>query len=64
MDVMGLRAAIRSGTELCSLAIHQQSFKAFIADAQEHGLTAALPHRDDPFGDYRTTEPHPDTPRQ
>ena len=23
MDVMGLRAAIRSGTELCSLAIHQ-----------------------------------------
>jgi enoyl-CoA hydratase len=60
MDVMGLRAAIRSGTELCSLAIHQESFKAFIADAQEHGLTAALSHRDRPFGDYRTTEPHPD----
>jgi enoyl-CoA hydratase len=64
MDVMGLRAAIRSGTELCSLAIHQESFKAFLADAQENGLTAALSHRDDPFGDYRTTEPHPDEPRR
>ena len=59
MDVMGLRAAIRSGTELCSLAIHQPSFQAFIADAREKGLTAALTERDEPFGDYRTTEPHP-----
>jgi enoyl-CoA hydratase len=59
MDVMGLRAAIRSGTELCSLAIHQPSFQAFIAEAQEKGLTAALSERDEPFGDYRTTEPHP-----
>ena len=63
MDVMGLRAAIRSGTELCSLAIHQESFKAFLADTREHGLTAALSARDRPFGDYRTTEPHPDEPR-
>ena len=59
MDVMGLRAAIRSGTELCSLAIHQPSFQAFIAEAREKGLTAALSERDEPFGDYRTTEPHP-----
>jgi enoyl-CoA hydratase len=59
MDVMGLRAAIRSGTELCSLAIHQPSFQAFITEAQEKGLTAALTERDEPFGDYRTTEPHP-----
>jgi enoyl-CoA hydratase len=58
MDVMGLRAAIRSGTELCSLAIHQPSFQAFITDMQEKGLTAALSERDEPFGDYRTTEPH------
>ncbi len=59
MDVMGLRAAIRSGTELCSLAIHQPSFQAFITEAREKGLTAALSGRDEPFGDYRTTEPHP-----
>jgi enoyl-CoA hydratase len=58
MDVMGLRAAIRSGTELCALAIHQPSFQAFLADMQEKGLTAALSERDEPFGDYRTTEPH------
>jgi enoyl-CoA hydratase len=60
MDVMGLRAAIRSGTELCSLAIHQAGFKAFIEEARERGLTAALSERDAPFGDYRTTEPHGD----
>ena len=54
MDVMGLRAAIRSGTELCSLAIHQSSFQAFITDARERGLTTALSERDEPFGDYRT----------
>jgi enoyl-CoA hydratase len=55
MDVMGLRAAIRSGTELCSLAIHQAGFKAFIDAASEKGLLAALTERDEPFGDYRTS---------
>jgi enoyl-CoA hydratase len=58
MDVMGLRAAIRSGTELCALGIHQQGMKAFVADTRRRGLTAALSERDEPFGDYRTTEPH------
>jgi enoyl-CoA hydratase len=56
MDVMGLRAAIRSGTELCSLAIHQPSFQAFLRRAHgEGGLTEALQQRDEPFGDYRTS---------
>ena len=59
MDVMGLRAAIRSGTELCSLAIHQEGFKEFLANMRNRGLTSALSSRDEPFGDYRTTEPHP-----
>ena len=54
MDAMGLRAAIRAGTELCSLAIHQETFKRFMAERAEHGLTAALQQRDEPFGDYRT----------
>jgi enoyl-CoA hydratase/carnithine racemase len=54
MDVMGLRAAIRAGTELCALAIHQPSFQAFLAEMQTKGLVAALTERDEPFGDYRT----------
>jgi enoyl-CoA hydratase len=58
MDVMGLRAAIRAGTELCALAIHQPGFRAFIDAAEEKGLVAALTERDEPFGDYRTSEPH------
>ena len=59
MDVMGLRAAIRAGTELCALAIHQPGFQAFIDAAAEKGLVAALTERDEPFGDYRTSpEPH------
>jgi len=53
MEIMGLRAAIRSGTELCSLAIHQRSFKEFIRQIPDGGLTDALQHRDEPFGDYR-----------
>ncbi|MFP3899919.1 MAG: enoyl-CoA hydratase-related protein [Acidimicrobiia bacterium] len=58
MDVMGLRAAIRSGTELCALGVHQPSFRRFIEDMRTRGLTAALSERDKPFGDYRTGEPH------
>jgi enoyl-CoA hydratase len=53
MDVMGIRAAIRAGTELCALGTHQQSFHEFIAKMRQ-GLTAALSERDAPFGDYRT----------
>jgi enoyl-CoA hydratase len=55
MDVMGIRAAIRAGTELCALGTHQTSFHEFIAKMRQ-GLTAALSERDAPFGDYRTGE--------
>jgi enoyl-CoA hydratase len=55
MDVMGIRAAIRAGTELCALGTHQPSFHEFIAKMRQ-GLTAALSERDAPFGDYRTGE--------
>ncbi|HEY2815347.1 MAG TPA: enoyl-CoA hydratase-related protein [Acidimicrobiales bacterium] len=58
MEIMGLRAAIRSGTEMCALATHQVGFHAFIEDMRTKGLTKALQDRDEPFGDYRTTEPH------
>jgi enoyl-CoA hydratase len=56
MDVMGLRAAIRSGTELCALGTHQPSFFAFIEAMRSKGLTQALQDRDEPFGDYRVRE--------
>jgi enoyl-CoA hydratase len=55
MDAMGMRAGIRSGTELCALGIHQASMQEFIAKMRgPGGLTAALQERDEPFGDYRT----------
>jgi enoyl-CoA hydratase len=54
MEIKGMRDAIRSGTELCSLGIKQPSMDAFIAKVQEKGLTQALQERDEPFGDYRT----------
>ena len=58
MEIMGLRAAIRSGTELCSMAIYQKSFQEFMTKMHKEGLTAALSERDQPFGDYRTVEEH------
>ena len=57
MEVMGLRTAIRAGTELCALGTKQETMYKFIAEMRQ-GLTAALQHRDEPFGDYRTSEPH------
>lgn len=54
MEIMGVRAAIRSGTELCALAVHQRSFGEFMGALRRDGLTAALSDRDAPFGDYRT----------
>ncbi len=54
MDIMGLRAGIRAGTELCALGTHTQTMRDFIGTAREKGLTTALQERDKPFGDYRT----------
>lgn len=54
MDIMGMRAAIRSGTELCTLGTKAATFEEFIENAREKGLTKALRERDAPFGDYST----------
>jgi enoyl-CoA hydratase len=54
MDVMGLRAGIRAGTELCALGTHTGAMREFISATREKGLTGALQERDAPFGDYRT----------
>jgi hypothetical protein len=57
MEAMGLRNGLRQGTEICTLAIHQETFKAFM-QATEGGtkLTTALQERDEKFGDYRTKD--------
>ena len=64
MEVMGLRTAIRAGTELCALGTHQKSLQDFVARAQTGGLSAALDDRDGAFGDYRTSETQPRAPQQ
>ncbi|MEY2463208.1 MAG: hypothetical protein QOH64_1346, partial [Acidimicrobiaceae bacterium] len=46
-----------------ALGTKQESFRQFVEEEIPKGLTAALQHRDEPFGDYRTTPPHPGTPR-
>ncbi len=58
MDAMGMRAGIRQGTEICTLAIHQKSFQEFITQTGpgKGMLTSALQKRDEKFGDYRTSE--------
>ena len=57
MEIMGLRSAIRAGTELCALGTKQETMYKFIEEMRG-GLTKALQHRDEPFGDYRTVEKH------
>lgn len=59
MEVMGLRTAIRAGTELCALGTHQRSMYEFLQRMQDEGLTAALTKRDGEFGDYRTAAEQP-----
>jgi enoyl-CoA hydratase len=56
MDHMGMRAGIRSGTELCAIGTHTQAMADFMATARSKGLTNALQERDEPFGDYRTAQ--------
>ena len=55
MELMGVRAAIRSGTEIQALAFHTESTKAHFKELAA-GLTTALTSRDEKFGDYRTRE--------
>ena len=53
MELMGMRAAIRSGTEIQALAFHTKSTRAHFKELSA-GLTDALSKRDGKFGDYRT----------
>ncbi|MBC8475858.1 MAG: enoyl-CoA hydratase, partial [Gammaproteobacteria bacterium] len=53
LELMGMRAAIRSGTEIQALAFHTKSTQAHFKELAA-GLTDALSSRDTKFGDYRT----------
>jgi enoyl-CoA hydratase len=53
MEIMGLRAAIRAGTEIQALALTTESSKATFAGIRED-VSKGLSARDEAFGDYRT----------
>ena len=55
MEIMGMRAALRAGTEIQALAFHQPSARAYLKKLAGGPLTEALSDRDREFGDYRTT---------
>ena len=52
MEIMGLRAAIRAGTEIQALAMTTESSQAMFAKFRE-GVNKGLDARDKDFGDYR-----------
>jgi enoyl-CoA hydratase len=54
MDAMGMRSAIRAGTELQMLATFTESTRAHFAAIRTQGLTKTLSDRDEKYGDYRT----------
>jgi enoyl-CoA hydratase len=55
MEHMGMRTALRAGTEIQALGFHQASALAYFKELAG-GLTKALDKRDGQFGDYRTAE--------
>ncbi len=55
MDAMGVRAALRAGTEMQTLATFTKTAQDHFADMRE-GLTQALSKRDAEFGDYRESD--------
>ncbi len=57
METMGLRASIRSGTELSALATHSATTRSFVQDLGSEGVVDSLTKRDSPFGDYRAADP-------
>jgi enoyl-CoA hydratase len=56
MEIMGMRAAIRAGTEIQALAFHQKSSREYLKEFAK-GVTHALSKRDAQFGDYRERKP-------
>jgi enoyl-CoA hydratase len=57
MEIMGIRTAIRTNTDLYGLARHQPSSKEYFAKVREN-LNKALKERDQAFGDYGKQKNH------
>lgn len=59
MEIMGLRAAIRSGTEMQALAFTTEASLAYRAQFKRDGSSVRdlLSQRDAPFRDYREADP-------
>ena len=53
MELMGIRAALKAGTEVQQLSMHTKSARNFFKKVSEDGLTEALSERDSKYGDYR-----------
>ena len=58
MEIMGMRAALRAGTEIQALGFHTRSAREYLQSFAQ-GVTQALNVRDQQFGDYRTSEKKP-----
>ena len=58
MEIMGLRAAVRAGTELQALAFQTEASKAYMTRFRRDGASVSqlLSERDAGFGDYRERE--------
>jgi len=56
MEIMGMRAALRAGTEIQALGFHQRSAREYFKTLMGGSLTKALDTRDASFGDYRTAD--------
>lgn len=54
MELMGMRAALRAGTEMQALATFTRSSREHVRELRED-LTGTLSKRDGAFGDYRTS---------
>jgi enoyl-CoA hydratase len=61
MEIMGIRAAIRAGTEIQALAFQTESSKAYMTRFRRDGqsVSTLLSERDKGYGDYRERDKDP-----
>ena len=55
MDIMGIRAGIRAGTEMQALACFTETTQGFFKKLVEGGVASAVADRDEKFGDHGTS---------
>jgi enoyl-CoA hydratase len=60
METMGVRTALRAGSEILALGLHQRSSREYMDRLRAGELTPMLDERDRPFGDYRTSVERPE----